>query len=34
MKDLIPNGRNVQVTEENKVDYVQRRSYARMATAV
>lgn len=29
--DLIPNGRNIVVTEENKLDYVQKICYAKMA---
>ena len=29
--DLIPNGRNIPVTEENKLDYVQKICYAKMA---
>lgn len=33
-KELIPNGANVQVTEENKWKYVQLICYAKMATAV
>jgi hypothetical protein len=34
MRELVPNGRNVPVTEENKMEYIQRRCYAKMATAV
>jgi len=29
--DLLPNGRNIPVTEENKLDYVQKICYAKMA---
>jgi E3 ubiquitin-protein ligase HUWE1 len=31
MTDLIPNGRNIPVTEENKLDYVREICYAKMA---
>lgn len=34
LKDLIPNGRNIAVTEDNKLEYIQRLCYAKMATAV
>ena len=31
VRDLIPNGRNITVTQENKHDYVQKICYAKMA---
>ena len=34
LKDLIPNGSKIPVTEDNKAEYVQRRCYTRMATTV
>jgi len=33
-KELIPNGKNIQVTEENKHDYVDKVCYAKMATEI
>lgn len=33
-KDLIPNGRNIPVTEENKKDYVNKICYAKMALEI
>lgn len=29
-KDLVPNGKNILVNEENKMDYIQRMSLAKM----
>lgn len=34
VKDLLPKGSTIAVTEENKLDYIQRLCYAKMATAV
>ena len=34
VKDLIPNGRNIAVTEQNKLEYIQMLCYAKMATAI
>ena len=34
IRDLIPDGRNIVVTEENKRDYVQRICYAKMANDI
>lgn len=33
-KELVPNGSNILVTEENKLQYVQLISYAKMATNI
>lgn len=32
--DLIPNGRNVMVTDENKLEYVQRITHHRMTHSI
>jgi E3 ubiquitin-protein ligase HUWE1 len=34
IKDLIPEGRDILVTEENKTDYVNKVCYAKMATEI
>lgn len=34
MVDLIPNGRNVMVTDDNKVEYVQRITHHRMTNSI
>jgi len=34
VKDLIPNGRNIPVTDENKSEYVNKICYAKMATEI
>lgn len=33
-KDLVPDGANIVVTEDNKVEYVQKLCYAKMATGI
>ena len=34
IKDLIPDGRNIAVTDENKSDYVDKVCYAKMASEI